>query len=63
MYIQLLSIIKYKCIFHSTWGCPKSNERYTKCGSFDKLNHRNANLLDSFKKNHLKILKILCMPT
>ena len=47
MYIQLLSIIKYKCIFHSTWGCPKSNERYTKCGSFDKLNHRNANLLDS----------------
>ena len=28
-------------------GCPKSNERYTKCGGFDKLNHRNANLLDS----------------
>ena len=29
------------------WGCPKSNERYTKCGGFDKLNHVNANLLDS----------------
>ena len=40
------------------WGCPKSNECsahwttrrndcYTKCGGFDKLNHRNANLLDS----------------
>ena len=28
-------------------GCPKSNERYTKFGVFDKLNHRNANLLDS----------------
>ena len=28
-------------------GCPKSNERYTKCGGFDKLNHRNANLLFS----------------
>ncbi|MBQ1174944.1 MAG: hypothetical protein IIX56_00875, partial [Treponema sp.] len=28
-------------------GCPKSNECYTKCGGFDKLNHRNANLLDS----------------
>ena len=28
-------------------GYPKSNERYTKCGGFDKLNHRNANLLDS----------------
>ena len=29
------------------WGCPKSNEHYTKCGGFDKLNHRYANLLDS----------------
>ena len=28
-------------------GYPKSNERYTKCGVFDKLNHRNANLLYS----------------
>ena len=28
-------------------GCPKSNERYTKCGGFDKLNHRNTNLLDN----------------
>ena len=28
-------------------GYPKSNERYTKCGGFDKLNHHNANLLDS----------------
>ena len=27
--------------------CPKSNERYSKCGGFDKLNHRNANLLDN----------------
>ena len=37
-------------------GCPKSNECsahwarrndcYTKCGGFDKLNHRNANLFD-----------------
>ena len=23
------------------------NDCYTKCGGFDKLNHRNANLLDS----------------
>ena len=40
-----------------SWGCPKSNECsahwarrndcYTKCGGFDKLNHRNANLLNS----------------
>ena len=28
-------------------GCPKSNNYYTKWGGFDKLNHRNANLLDS----------------
>ena len=27
--------------------CPKSNDRYSKCGGFDKLNHRNANLLDN----------------
>ena len=33
--------------YNRIWGCPKSNERYTKCGGFDKLNHRNANLLDS----------------
>ena len=41
----------------ASWGGPKSNECsahwarrndcYTKCGGFDKLNHRNANLLDS----------------
>ena len=41
----------------------RRNDCYTKCGGFDKLNHRNANLLDSLKKNHLKILKILCMST
>ena len=33
--------------YNRIWGCPKSNERYTKCGGFDKLNHRNTNLLDS----------------
>ena len=41
--------------------CPKSNERYSKYGGFDKLNHRNANLLDNpiklwkynFKKNFM----------
>ena len=33
--------------YNPIWGCPKSNERYTKFGGFDKLNHRNANLLDS----------------
>ena len=38
----------------SARGCPKSNECsarrndcYTKCDGFDKLNQRNANLLDS----------------
>ena len=32
-----------KIDFHNPiWGCPKSNERYTKFGGFDKLNHRNA---------------------
>ena len=41
----------------------RRNDCYTKCGGFDKLNHRNANLLDSLKKNHLRILKILCMST
>ena len=30
------------------WGCPKSNECSAHCGGFDKLNHRNATLLDSF---------------
>ena len=28
-------------------GTPRRNDCYTKCGGFDKLNHRNANLLDS----------------
>ena len=28
-------------------GCPKSNDCCTKCGGFDKVNHRNATLLDS----------------
>lgn len=38
----------WKCaIIEFRWGCTKSNERYTKCGGFDKLNHRNAKLLDS----------------
>ena len=32
--------------YNPIWGCPKSNERYTKFGGFDKLNHRNTNLLD-----------------
>ena len=39
------------------WGCPKSNERYTKCGGFDKLNHRNANLLDSSLSERRKYKK------
>ena len=28
-------------------GTARRNDCYTKCGVFDKLNHRNANLLDS----------------
>ena len=28
-------------------------EPYTKCGGFDKLNHRNANLLDSLFFSYL----------
>ena len=28
-------------------GTARRNDCYTKCGGFDKLNHRNANLLDS----------------
>ena len=28
-------------------GTTLRNDCYTKCGGFDKLNHRNANLLDS----------------
>ena len=28
-------------------GTTRRNDCYTKCGGFDKLNHRNANLLDS----------------
>ena len=28
-------------------GTTCRNDCYTKCGGFDKLNHRNANLLDS----------------
>ena len=31
-------------------GTTRQNDCYTKCGGFDKLNHRNANLLDSLKK-------------
>ena len=27
-------------------GTIRRNDCYTKCGGFDKLNHRNANLLD-----------------
>ena len=39
------------------WDCLKSNERYTKCGGFDKLNHRNANLLDSSLSERRKYKK------
>ena len=28
-------------------GTTRRNDCYTKCGGFDKLNHRNVNLLDS----------------
>ena len=28
-------------------GTTRRNDCYTKCGGFDKLNHRNANLLDN----------------
>ena len=28
-------------------GITRRNDCYTKCGGFDKLNHRNANLFDS----------------
>ena len=28
-------------------GTTRRNDCFTKCGGFDKLNHRNANLLDS----------------
>ena len=38
-------MVKYIC--GKVGAVPKSNERYTKFGGFDKLNHRNANLLDS----------------
>ena len=31
-------------------GTTRRNDCYTKCGGFDKLNHRNANLLDSLFK-------------
>ena len=31
-------------------GTIRRNDCYTKCGGFDKLNHRNANLLDSLKE-------------
>ena len=31
-------------------GTTRRNDSYTKCGGFDKLNHRNANLLDSLKE-------------
>ena len=37
-------------------NCPTSNECYTKCGGFDKLNHRNANLLDSLLDFNFRIL-------
>ena len=40
-------------------GCPKSNERYTKFGVFDKLNHRNANLLDSPMTSFLFFYRLL----
>ena len=39
------------------WGCLKSNERYTKCGGLDKLNHRNANLLYSSLSERRKYKK------
>ena len=32
-------------------GTTRRNDCYTKCGGFDKLNHRNANLLDNLKFN------------
>ena len=44
--------------YNPIWGCPKSNERYTKFGGFDKLNHRNTNLLDSlFLPSRIFIIK------
>ncbi|MEE1268784.1 MAG: hypothetical protein UHJ46_09425, partial [Treponema sp.] len=33
-------------------GTTRRNDCYTKCGGFDKLNHRNANLLDSLAKQN-----------
>ena len=40
-------MVAIKIFYKKKRGCPKSNDCYTKCGGFDKLNHRNANLLDS----------------
>ena len=45
--------------FLTEGDCPKSNERYTKCGGFDKLNHRNANLLDSPMTSFLFFYRLL----
>ncbi len=41
-------------------GTTRRNDCYTKCGGFDKLNHRNANLLDSpflFKLQFIELYK------
>ena len=51
-------MVAHKIDFYNPiWGYPKSincrghwafrNDYHTKCGGFDKLNHRNTNLLDS----------------
>ena len=40
-------------------GTTRRNDCYTKCGGFDKLNHRNANLLDSpFLNLKFELLRI-----
>ena len=37
-------------------GTTRRNDCYTKCGGFDKLNHRNANLLDSLLFLSVKVI-------
>ena len=37
-------------------GTTRRNDCYSKCGGFDKLNHRNANLLDSLLFLSVKVI-------
>ena len=43
-------------------GTTRRNDCYTKCGGFDKLNHRNANLLDSLLKFALQTYYLTAVP-